>query len=543
MLDKRREYDNLLYHEMPQEEQYEWFGYTRQKFLHNIDTFYYSVKFRNDFRLKTKDTQVLKMRKFFKLQYEYLNNNEDQPELYLPDLGDHLYLKPVTFSRFYTTCLTYPEYFDIFFAPVVPKAADGGESVTSECVVQIRSYMLWIMGVRDAFENSYRYVKNIAKFFGLEIESVQENRIDYCWHSNYLKDPETFFSPENFYKMRVDRFKNATYVTNKVGSEDYEIDYVALGKRSDKVFVRIYQKTREVIEQNYKPWFLKIWEMQGLISKYDQWVYERCYQKKNWFYRFTARLEFFLEHGQDPYYLSYVREILEGRLTIEEDALIKLADKLTPKLNYVVNVEFQTMRRHSKSYELLPIHNNTAKGETQRIYDYLDNRKLIIDYLTDKVFKMVEKTGDSNKCRRPYCGFWKALRNTRCLDMKMTADDQKLVRNYNRRLNVESMKKRVIGSAVTLGIYVRGINEDSPLQDCFEALMRMNDNDIMEANRYKQKKLRQFNRVELAEVFESSEKHRFRLLDESDGTLYNYDSIKTLDLQGGFSNDDDPADL
>lgn len=543
MLDKRHYYVNQLYQDMPIDEQHDWFGYSQKKFLHNIDTFYYSVKFRNDFRLKTKDTQVLKMRKFFKLQYEYLNNNEDQPELYLPDLGDHLYLKPVTFSRFYTTCLTYPEYFDIFFAPVVPKAADGGESVTSECVVQIRSYMLWIMGVRDAFENSYRYVKNIAKFFGLEIESVQENRIDYCWHSNYLKDPETFFSPENFYKMRVDRFKNATYVTNKVGSEDYEIDYVALGKRSDKVFVRIYQKTREVIEQNYKPWFLKIWEMQGLISKYDQWVYERCYQKKNWFYRFTARLEFFLEHGQDPYYLSYVREILEGRLTIEEDALIKLADKLTPKLNYVVNVEFQTMRRHSKSYELLPIHNNTAKGETQRIYDYLDNRKLIIDYLTDKVFKMVEKTGDSNKCRRPYCGFWKALRNTRCLDMKMTADDQKLVRNYNRRLNVESMKKRVIGSAVTLGIYVRGINEDSPLQDCFEALMRMNDNDIMEANRYKQKKLRQFNRVELAEVFESSEKHRFRLLDESDGTLYDYDSIKTLDLQGGFSNDDDPADL
>ena len=121
--------------------------------------------------------------------------------------------------------------------------------------------------------------------------------------------------------------------------------------------------------------------------------------------------------------------------------------------------------------------------------------------------------------------------------MKMTADDQKLVRNYNRRLNVESMKKRVIGSAVTLGIYTRGINEDSPLQDCFEALMRMNDNDIMEANRYKQKKLRQFNRVELAEVFESSEKHRFRLLDESDGTLYDYDSINNLDLQGGNSLD------
>lgn len=192
---------------MPIDDQYDWFGYSQKKFLHNIDTFYYSVKFRNDFRLKTSDAHVLKMRRFFKLQYDYLNNNEDQPELYLPDLGKNLYLKPVTFSRFYTTCLTYPEYFDIFFAPVVPKAADGGVSVTCECVVQIRSYMLWIMGVRDAFENSYEYVKNIAKYFGLQIDFVQENRIDYCWHSNYLKDPETFFSPENFYKMRVDRFK------------------------------------------------------------------------------------------------------------------------------------------------------------------------------------------------------------------------------------------------------------------------------------------------------------------------------------------------
>ena len=71
----------------------------------------------------------------------------------------------------------------------------------------------------------------------------------------------------------------------------------------------------------------------------------------------------------------------------------------------------------------------------------------------------------------------------------------------------------------------------------------LDDYDIMEAQRYKQKKLRQFNEEELAEVFESSEKHRFRQLDESDGTLYAYDSIKTLDLQGGFSNDDDPADL
>lgn len=539
-MDRRKFDENQLYMEMSSEDQVRWFGCKQKKFLHNIDTFYYSVKFRNDFRLKSDDPRVLKFRRYFKFKYDELVNGELE-ELYLPDVGRKLVLKSVTFSRFYTICLSYPEYFDIFLAPVVPKAADGGESVTCECIVQLRSYMLWQLGVRDAFENSYYYVKKIATMFGLEIDFVQENRIDYCWHSNYLKDPEKFFAPDNFYKMRVDRFKNATYITNKVGTEDYEIDYVALGKRSDKVFVRIYQKTREVIEQNYKPWFFQIWEMNGLISAYDKWVYERCFEKKNWFYRYMARLEFYKNFGSDPYYLDIVNRVLDGKLALEEDVLIRLADQLTPHLNYVINVEYQTMRRHSKSYELIPFKDHSDKGECKRIYEYLDNRKIITDYLTESVFKMVEKEGDSKKYRRPYCEFWERLRSTRCLDMRMTSNEAKLVRNYNRRLSKEAMKKRFINAAVTYGIYSRGANSDNPMQDAFEAFMSMNDNDIHAAQRYKVKKLRQLNPDELAEVFESDYVHRFSLIDEN-GVIYNYDTISGLGLQGGI-NCDDPPDI
>lgn len=537
MIDKRQFNDNFLAKEMQPEEYLEWFSFKEKKFLHNIDTFYYSVKFKNDFRLKTRDKKVETVRRYFKMRYDWLNNNEDLGDYYLPELGDNLVLRPVTFSRFYSTCISYPEYFDIFFATVVPKAADGGESVTCEMIVQIRSYMLWTMGVKDAFENSFEYVKALAAHFKLEIDFVQENRIDYCWHSNYLDNPEAFFAPEKFYKMRVDRFKNATYVTNKVGTEDYEIDYVALGKRSDKVFVRIYQKTREVIEQNYKPWFFLIWRMNGLISEYDKWVYEKCFEKKSWFYRYMARLQFYAEHGTNSVYLQKVKSILDGSLTIEEDDLIALADKLTPKLHYVVNVEYQTMRRHSKSYDLIPFKNHNDKGVCKRVYDYFDNRKIITDYLTDKVFKMVQPTGDPKKYRRPLCGFWEALRRTKCLDMKLTPEGARLVRHYNRKLNVESMKKRVVDSAVTLGLYTRGINEDSPLQDCYEALLKLNDNDIQRAMSYKVKKLRQLNKQELAGVFESSELHRFRLLDVESGELYDYDSIVSGDWQDGKNDD------
>lgn len=532
-------YSCSLLRELNSEQLDYWFDFKKSKFLHNIDTFYYSVKFKNDFRYESDDEKVLRLRQFFKLKYDRLQKKDDSDDFYLPQLGKYLVLKPVTFSRFYNVCLSYPEYFDIFLAPVVPKGSDGGVSLTCECIVQIRSYMLWQFGARDCFENSYEYVKKIAAYFGLEIDFVQENRVDYCWHTNYLSNPEAFFAPDNFYKMRVDRFKNATYVTNKVGSEDYEIDYVALGKRSDKVFIRIYQKTREVIEQNYKPWFLQIWQLNGLINRYDQYVYERAYEKKSWHYRFYARLEFYLEHGSDPEKLQLCRDILSGDLEIEENDLIRLANELTPRLNYVINIEYQTMRRHSKSYELVPFKDHRNKGEAKRIYDYLDNRKIIVDYLTDKVFRLVNYDPDVKKSDREMCAFWQALRRTRCLDMKMTKDEIKLVRIYNRRLSKEAVKKRFINAAVTYGLYSRGENADSPIQDAFEAMIKMNDNDLNNARKFKTKKLRQLNREELAEVFESTELHLFRILDESTGALYDYNTLSQMILQEENEDHDD----
>lgn len=540
MIDNRKFNENKLYTEMCLDDQAEWFGYNQKSFLNNIDTFYYSIKFKNDFRQGSKDRAVLTFRRYFNLEYDYFTNGRSVGDIRIPRTDFCLNLKTVTFSRFYNICLSYPEYFDVFFAPVVPKGGDGGVSVTSECIVQIRSYMLWQYGIRDAFENSFRMVKQVTDYFGLEIDFVQENRVDYCWHTNYLDNPEKFFNPDNFYKMRVDRFKNATYVTNKVGTEDYEIDYVALGKRSDKVFVRIYQKTREVIEQGYKPWFFQIWEMHGMISKYDKYVYERAYQKRSWFYRFYARLEFYREHGADPIKLQYVDDILTGKTTIEENKLIELADELTPKLHYVVNVEFQTMRRHSKSYELLPFKDNSSKGVAKRIYDYIDNRKLIQDYLTFNVLRLVKTDGNTQKSKRDLCAFWAALRRARCLDMKMTSEQVHLVRNYNRKLNTESMKKRVINSAVMLGFYSRGLNNDNPLQDAFEALLKFNDNDIMQAMDYKNKKRLQLNPEELADVYESDKLHRFELLDIETGTIYDNDNLDSLDLQGkNYWGDDD----
>ena len=65
MLDKRFLQNSIIYNELSKDDSLFWFDFKKDKFLHNIDTFYYSVKFSQDFRFDSKDSSVLKMRRFF----------------------------------------------------------------------------------------------------------------------------------------------------------------------------------------------------------------------------------------------------------------------------------------------------------------------------------------------------------------------------------------------------------------------------------------------------------------------------------------------
>ena len=159
MLDKRVLTNTKIYQELSDTDREYWFDFKKNKFLHNIDTFYYSVKFMEDFTDDTKDAAVLKLRQFFDKKKSLLasRHGESLP-VYFPGCDRSLNLRAGTFAGFFNICLENPEWFDIFIAPVVPHGSDGGVSVTCEIVVQIRSYMLWMYGVHESFERSYRFV-------------------------------------------------------------------------------------------------------------------------------------------------------------------------------------------------------------------------------------------------------------------------------------------------------------------------------------------------------------------------------------------------
>ncbi len=525
MIDKKFLKNTQIYQDFDEENLSYWFDFKQKKFLHTIDTFYYSVMLKNDFTANSNDVNVKRFRKYFERKYKELEEDDSFDAclgIYFPGFESNLYLKNFSFAGMFTICLECPEMFDVFIAPKVPRGSDG-KSVTTQIVVQLRSYPLWIYGTQRAFEKSMNYIQTLVDYFGLEVEFTQENRADYCWHSNYLSNPEQFFSIDKFYKMRVDRFKGALYHTDKVGQDSYEIDYIALGKRSDKIFLRIYLKSKEVIEKGYKPWFFKIWFFNGLINRYDLYVYEKAFLAHSWSYVNMARLEWYSEYGLDPATRLECLDVIERRKTLTAQKLKEFADRITPKVNLIINVEYQVMRKHSKSYQLIPFKDNGNKGVHKRIYDYLDNHSLIIDYLTRDVFRLVvpDECNDSNKSRRDMCSFWKSLRRTKLVDCVVKPDNVKLVREYNRKLNSEIVKQRVIKSAVTLGIYNRGKNSDSPIMDCVEALCVLNDNDLQSALRFKQKKMSQFSDSELAQLNPNNiQTRQYQIVDTETGQLF-----------------------
>lgn len=503
--------DCLIQNEFNYSQQKHFFTFNRAKFLHNIDTFYYSVTLNNDFAKDTSDDDVLYMRRWF-------NNNRPGQEfdgcnvLNIPGTDEVLLFRDFSFSKYYKNCIEVAEEFDIFIADMVPT------SLTPQILVQIRSCSLWLNGVNKAYEKSIAVVKAICKYFNFSIQEVKENRIDYCWHTNYIQRPDLFFEPHRFAEMEVSRFKRVTfqYQLKKIDSQ-IENDYISMGSRGDKCFVRFYLKSKEVIEQGYKGWFLRLWYFNGLINMYDLYVYERLFLCRNWKKLDYYRLQFYIEFGDDENVKKVCRDLCDSD-TVDYAAMKKLADQLTPTVTLVMNIEFQTSRKSTKSYCILENPRNEKYGVEKRIYDYLDNRKMITDYLTNDTLRLVKTGNDSNKARAEYTDFWNRLRNTKQIDVKMSKREEKLTRDYSRKLNKEMVKTRMTNSIVNYSLYSKGINEDDVMDDIVAAVVRLNDNDIEKMRHYKDKRRRLLNKQDFSETMEDASM-RYSLIDNDTGEI------------------------
>lgn len=464
-----------------------WFYRKDKKNLHNIDTFYYSVLLENDFT-QPGDPFVHD----FKITLEALKNRcmenydsygdittrLDHPEL------DNLYYSLNSFAHLYNHCICLPDYFDIFISTNPPNVD------TPQIVVQLRSKILWMDGVHVSFDKSYEYVVKLCDLFHLRIKEVNDNRCDYAWHTNYLSSPEKYLSIDNFTNMQVSHFKGAMYHYTFTSNDEYENDYIALGKRGDKCFIRMYLKTKEVVEQAYKPFFIQLWFWHNMISRYDKYVLENCFDLKNWKVRDLIRLQFYYDYGQSSQYRQQCYAAMESYFrkgSCNWDYVSKLADKLTPKITTIMNVEFQVMRKMSKSFCLIDLH--PSQEPRHRVDMYLDNHELITDYLTNSVLRLVDRKTALKKCQCDYTEFWKSIRRTKMVDVKKKNKNcPQLLRDYSREQNINLVKNSFIHKAITLQLYVNGKDYDKDLHSTIaDTLCILNDNDVKHAERYRQK--------------------------------------------------------
>ena len=521
-----------------------FFDYKTQSFLHNIDNFYYSIKLKNDLTKDTKDNKVLFFRRECEKLKKALNESYDLIPVNVPGCNA-MYFTSGRFERFYTIHVEMPDMFDVYLAPIVPPASDGTESITPEVLVQLRSYNIWMYGLFKAFEDSYARVKKLLLHFKLSVKKIIENRCDFCCHTNYLQNPNKFFSVDNFYKMRVTHFRGSFHHFSNVGSSDYESDYIAQGKRGGKCFLRIYKKTKEVVQKGYKQYFFKAWLFKGLINRYDFYCLESAFDYGMWNYVYIARLKFFQEHAGKTVFDKAINDALLfwDKYRKLNDNIIELANLLTPPIHIIINVEYQVMRKMSKQFPLQDAnllqgvnvdfskYTNLCSLECEDVFVYFKNLKLIRDYLTSDVFRLVTKKGDVNKSRRDNCRFWERLCAAKSDYDLFNTDERKIIREYQTQHSIIRMKRDVLQKQAQLNNYLGRYNTN-PLEDALTALVIMNDNDIHDIKKYKKKKAKEMSNEHFSSLNQDSYvKNNISLINNDTGEIYDYNNTLNNNLQ------------
>lgn len=497
---------SLIYKELGEDKRNEFFDIKRQKFIHNIDTLYYvaylDVDYNHDPRAKS--------------LVEYLDNKKkesiDNLDIAIyKEIDSNLITNGLGFGMFAYSVEKKNKY-TIFIAR--KKASEE----TPEVIVQIRSEFLWLYGEHKAVSESFKDLKKFLDFFNINVWKVSENRIDFAYHTNYIQNPLNFFKEENLNKMQVSRFtrwhKEGRFVSDNI----VECDYISLGRRkSNNTFLRIYNKCQEVVNQSYKQFFIKVWLLNGLINRFDYYVLEKCFNKSSYNYVDKARLEFYLEHGEDKKIKNNINFLLKSG---NNDDILKLANKIVPKLTLILNIEFQTKRKFystmDDSINILKTVTSPCK-ELDRLYKILDNKDLFHTFLTTHIIRFIDYDSSTRKTRCKTANWWKRLQQIK-LNNVISDDNRNLIRVYQQDLDIQKLKTRILNSLSTFSIYINNENENTIDKDIIDFMSFLNESDIEKSIEYKNKKSPELsNRVQPIELPRS----RFAIVDLDTGEILN----------------------
>ena len=454
------------------EERKHWFSMKAHAVLPHIDTLYYTVSISGD--SNENDSQGLKelISELSRLKKQKMTNPAEN--VVFCDLE----VMPTGFS-IYEFQLRLNETFDIFIGRYLPNPS------TPRVVVQLRSRSLVLDGVSGAILRSYAAVKILFDTFGLTVGEVRENRIDYAYHTNLIQNPYRFFADDRLLRHLRTNFGIGQKVFRF--GKDIRLDYFALGqKKSNAIFFRCYNKSQEVVEKNYKPFFIERWLENGLISQYDAYVYRCAYELHS--YRtglLVGRMRWYIEHGKDGELRERFQQDLDtGYVNSDNNEFLeKELSSVLPPVTLIMNVEFQTKRRFYAS-----VGEQFLRGMVYR-YDgdpALENlMKLVslspefLEYLTRETICFVaDRNDEDGKGKdRVMCDWWRRIHSCRIpFTDKVTLD---LWREYDRKTDIVRSRSLLQSAIARYSIISRqSLDSRSFAEDVSDVLCSLNDNDF-----------------------------------------------------------------
>ena len=491
--------------EFTNEEQEYWFSINEKAVSHHIDSLYYSVFIKHDGASKD-DNITLSRDKF----YDNLGNllldlySEVQRAVENPDIEFKFHdlvvcKKGVSVAGglygYHLACGSNGESdYDIFFSKYLPN------DQTPRIHVQLRTRSLILDGLYGAIDKSFEKVLEILSAYGLQAERVQENRIDYAFHTNVIQRPAVVFSDQYLSRHLETSFRESmkhSWITGKAYGF-FDLDYFALGSRkSNNVFFRAYDKTKEVVQQNYKPFFIRMWLERGLISRYDEYVYKIAYKMRSFKTGcLVGRIEWYLEHGKDAELKSELRDLLQ-KCNIKSDNnpfMEKKINGLLPPTTVVMNMEFETKRKyylashkffHEEPDDVKLFVERNYKGRfpsspyreaLKPLYEVLRFRREIVEDLTNNRVNFVkDKDADSLNLK---CDFWERISRVRIQDQPDNSELQ-LYRTYDTDIQGELASRNLMKNIASCAIYKNRSVEDASFgEDMWDALTSLNDNDL-----------------------------------------------------------------
>lgn len=467
-----------IFSEFTPEEINRHFGIRKEGSVSHVDTFYYSVSLAND--CKQKENWPIGIKSMVDLFVGYRERKLLNRSSTINYCG--LSFEPTKFVH-YEFCLRLEENFDIFISSALPN------DNTPRIVVQLRTRLLVLKGVCKAICISFRYLEKILDEFGLEVDKVLENRIDYAWHTNLIQNPYRYFSDDLLLKNLKSKLR-LYHKVGKIGSS-IDLDYVSFGQRkSNDIFVRIYNKSQEVIKKNYKSFFFQKWLDDKLINEYDFYVYNKAYELKSYETGLLiGRIEWYLEYGHNDEIKDELYLVKKSCYVNSDniDQLRKKVDEYLPPVTLIINIEYQTKRKFYRSIEPWIRCFKASKYEDGKFLGFYENpsplfrlftvyslRSEICNYLTSESLSFVD---DKGKKTEKFCYWWKRINQCQIEEYEKRIID--LWRTHEQHSDIEKSKRRVYGSVASLSVLKNdGYNNSSFMEDVSDTLCILNDNDV-----------------------------------------------------------------